>query len=440
MGRTARKTGGNMIIRRLVTAVLGLSLVIGLGWVFTETSSAQGEVVILQGTFKKLKLKRKKTYLLRGGVFIKKVLNIQSGTDIFCESGSFLVIDQGARIKAEGTLQDPIVFTSAQPVGQRRRGDWGGLIFNGRAPINVPGGIAEGEGDTGQYGGGTSPNAADDSGLMRFVRVEYGGFAISPDNELNCIAFQGVGSTTDIQFVQAAFGGDDGIEMFGGTVNLRNVIATGASDDSIDWTEGWSGKVQFALVQQRGDEADAGMECDNSAENHNLTPRSAPKIANVTLIGAPDIATGPGSTRGMLLRVGTHGQFRNFIVMGFKNVGLEIRDAATFSGFDGGTLAVHGFIFFNNRSNNPNVAAGATADAIATHGVKIMQSIDPLLADPLDTTSPDFRPQAGSPALDPANVDAQFPNDSFFVAAPFVGAFDANNDWTLGWTKWVFGS
>jgi hypothetical protein len=428
-----------MKIRRLVTVALVASVVGVLGWVMSDTSEAQGNVVILQGTNKKLKLKRKKTYLLRGGVFIKKVLNIQSGTQIFAEAGAFLVVDRGARIKAEGTIEDPIVFTSAQPEGDRRRGDWGGLIFNGNAPINVPGGAAEGEGDTGLYGGGASPNAADDSGFMRFVRVEYGGFAISPDNELNCIALQGVGNTTDIQFIQAAWGGDDGIEMFGGTVNLKNIVATGASDDSIDWTEGWSGKVQFAVVQQRGDEADAGMECDNSGENHNLTPRSAPKMANVTLIGAPDPATGPGSTRGILLRVGTHGQFRNFIVMGFKNVGLEIRDAATFAGFDAGTLALRGFIFFNNRLNNPNIAAGATTDAMTTHGAKVMQSVDPLLADPFDTVSPDFRPQAGSPALDAANVEAQFPNDSFFVAAPYVGAFDANTDWTLGWTKWVFG-
>ena len=428
------------MMRRILAAALTLSFVIAVVWAFSGTSQAQGNVVILQGTSKKLKLKRKKRYLLRGGVFVKKVLNIQSGTEIFCEGGSFLVIDRGARIKANGTREDPIVFTSAQPEGERRRGDWGGLIFNGRAPINVPGGVAEGEGDTGAYGGGTDPNPADDSGVMRFVRVEYGGFAISPDNELNCIALQGVGNSTIVEFVQAAWGGDDGIEMFGGTVNLKNVVSTGASDDSIDWTEGWTGKVQFAVIQQRGDEADNGMECDNSGENHDLVPRSAPKMANVTMIGAPDPETGPGSTRGILLRVGTHGQFRNFIVMGFKNVGLEVRDNATFAGFDTGTLSLGGFIFFNNRANDPNIALGATTDAIVQHGTRVMQNIDPLLSNPFDTVAPDFRPQAGSPALDPANVEAQFPNDSFFVAAPYVGAFDANEDWTLGWTTWVFGN
>jgi hypothetical protein len=428
------------MMRKLLVSSLVVALGFGLIWAFSETAEAQSDVIILEGNITgKKKLKRKKRYLLRGGVFIKKRLIIQDGTQIFGENGSFLVIDQGAKIDAQGTRERPIIFTSAQPEGQRRRGDWGGLIFNGKAPINVPGGVAEGEGDTGEYGGGTSPDAADSSGVMRFVRVEYGGFAISPDNELNCIAFQGVGNGTEVDFVTAAWGGDDGFEFFGGTVNAKHIVAVGASDDSIDWTEGWTGKVQFAVVQQRGDEADNGMECDNSAENHNLTPRSSPRMANVTLVGAPDPATGPGSTRGILLRVGTHGQFRNFIVLGFKNVGLEIRDAATFAGFTAGTLDIRGFIFFNNRNNNPNVAAGQTTEALSASGSKIQQSVDPQLRDPFNTTSPDFRPLAGSPALNAANVEANFANDSFFVNAPYIGAFDANDDWTLGWVNWVFG-
>ncbi|HWP41906.1 MAG TPA: hypothetical protein VNO14_01635, partial [Blastocatellia bacterium] len=263
-----------------------------------------------------------------------------------------------------------------------------------------------------------------------------GGFAISPDNELNCIAFQGVGAGTTVEFVQAAFGGDDGFEFFGGTVNAKNIIAVGASDDSIDWTEGWTGKIQFLVVQQRADEADNGFECDNSAENHNLTPRSAPRIMNATLIGAP--GEGPGSTRGILLRVGTHGQFRNFIVTGFKNVGLEIRDDATFAGFDNGSLSLRGFIFFNNRDNNPNIASGATLEAVQANGVKVLET-DPMLIDPFNVIAPDFRPSEGSPALDAANVEPPFANDPFFVETNFIGAFDGNEDWTLGWVNYVFG-
>jgi hypothetical protein len=424
-----------MIRKLLVAAFIG-SLAFTGAWLYAPKAQAQNTVVI-EGTKKKLKLKKTNVaYLLRGGVFVTKKLLVKPGVKVFGLPGSFLVIDRGAQIDAQGTRDNPIVFTSAAPAGTKRRGDWGGLIFNGRAPINVPGGEASGEGDTGTYGGGDSPNPNDSSGIMRFVRVEYGGFAISPDNELNCIAFQGVGSGTTVEFVQAAFGGDDGFEFFGGTVNAKNIIAVGASDDSIDWTEGWTGKVQFLVVQQRADEADNGFESDNSGENHNLTPRSAPKIMNATLVGDP--GQGPGSTRGMLLRVGTHGQFRNFIVTGFKNVGLEIRDAATFAGFDNGSLSLRGFIFFDNKSNNPNIALGATSDAVQANGVKIMEA-DPQLRDPFDSTAPDFRPNADSPALVAANVEPPFANDSFFAATSFIGAFDANEDWTLGWVNYVFG-
>jgi hypothetical protein len=422
------------MIRKSVIAGLLASFVVAAFWAFgTSTAEAQN-VEILSGTIKKKKLKRKKRYLLQGGVFVTKKLIIQDGTEIFGSQGSFLVIDKGAKIDAEGTRERPIIFTSDQPVGQRRRGDWGGIIFNGNAPINVPGGTANGEGNTGAYGG-TDP--ADSSGVMRFVRVEYGGFAISPENELNCIAFQGTGSGTEINFVAAAFGGDDGFEWFGGTTNAKNIVAVGASDDSFDWTFGWSGKVQFAVIQQRADEADAGIEADNNENNFNFTPRSSPRLMNVTLVGAP--GQGPGSTRGLLLRRGTDFEIRNAIVTGFKNVGLEIRDEATFQQFDGNSI--RGLILFGNGSaaSNNQMAVGATSTTVNAMAVKVLET-DPLLRDPFSTTAPDFRPQPGSPALDAANAEPPFPGDSFFVTANFVGAFDANDDWTLGWVNFAFGN
>ena len=424
------------MIRKLIVATLMATFVAAIFWVSTATTEAQNVIVITAGQYNKRKFKGKKLYLLQGGVFINSKMICKGGAQIFGDFGAFIVVNQGAIITSKGTsAQSPVVFTSAQPAGERRRGDWGGIIFNGRAPINLPGGVAEGEGDTGQYGG-TNPN--DNSGVMRFIRVEYGGFPISPDNELNCIAFQGVGSGTTVEFVQAAFGGDDGIEMFGGTVNLRNIVSVGASDDSIDWTDGWTGNVQFAVVQQRGDEADNGFESDNNAENNDLTPRSAPRMSNVTMIGAPDPATGPGSDLGMLIREGTAGQFRNFIVMGFRDPGIQIDQDATFEQVANGSLNFQSFILFNNGpGGNTNIANGDTANALA--GMPDMLEVDPQLTNPFSVTLPDFRPLAGSPALDANNVSPVF-NDPFFVAAPFVGAFDATNDWTLGWTKWVFGS
>lgn len=431
--------------RKLMVHALAVTCVLGIIMACSTTANAQ-KTVVLEGTITgKKKLKKNINYLLRGGVFITKKLIIKPGTTIFGLPGSFLVINQGATIDAQGTIDEPIVFTSAAPAGTRRRGDWGGLILNGRAAINVPGGTAQGEGSTGAYGGGATPNAGDNSGILRFVRVEYGGFAISPDNELNCVAFQGVGNGTTVEFVQAAFGGDDGFEWFGGTCNAKNLVVTAAIDDSLDWTFGWSGKVQFAVVQQRSEgTTDTGIEADNNENDFTFLPRSHPKIMNLTLVGDPR-TTGPqagtGSTRGIVLRRGTAAELRNVLVTGFKNVGIEIRDAATFDQITANALTLRGMIFFGNGVGLATATnfGGATAASIAQVGVKISEG-DPLLADPFDLVSPDFRPQAGSPALDAANFEAPFAGDTFFVVANFVGAFNANDDWTLGWTNWVLGN
>ncbi|HSF23886.1 MAG TPA: T9SS C-terminal target domain-containing protein [Blastocatellia bacterium] len=434
-----------MLIRRLMVNAVAICCVFGVIMVCSTTANAQ-KTVVLEGTITgKKKLKKNINYLLRGGVFITKKLIVKPGATIFGLPGSFLVINQGAKIDAQGTIDLPIVFTSAAPAGTRRRGDWGGLIINGRAPINVPGGTAQGEGSTGTYGGGANPDPNDSSGVLSFVRVEYGGFAISPDNELNCVAFQGVGNGTTVEFVQAAFGGDDGFEWFGGTCNAKNLVVTGAVDDSLDWTFGWSGKVQFAVVQQRSEgTTDAGIEADNNENDFTFLPRSHPKIMNMTLVGDPRTTgaqAGTGSTRGILLRRGTAAELRNVVVTAFKNVGIEIRDAETFDQVAADTLTLRGMIFFDNGAGLQTATnfGGATANSIAQVGVKIVQA-DPLLADPFDLVSPDFRPQAGSPALDPANFEPPFAGDAFFEVANYVGAFDANNDWTLGWTNWVLGN
>lgn len=406
---------------------------------FSATAEAQGGApVVLSGDItSNLKLKKKK-YLLQGGVFVRSgaTLKIPAGTQIFGDTGAFLVIDKGAKIVAQGTAKKPIVFTSAQPEGERRRGDWGGLIFNGNAPINVEGGVAEGEGDTGEYGG---TDAADNQGVMTYVRVEYGGFPISPDNELNCVAFQGVGSGTQVDYVQALNGGDDGFEFFGGTVNAKHLVSVGSLDDSFDWTFGFSGKVQFVAIQQRADGAgvaDRGLEADNSEFGFDLSPRSHPLLANFTVVGDPS-SDFPGSTVGMTLRRGTAGEIRNFVVMGFKGVGVSIDNDETYTQFDQGDLALQGVIFFDNKGGSN--FEGTTRTAIEGKGLptqKILDNTDPELTAPFDQTAPDFRPTAGSPALDAANVAPKF-GDDFFVDAPYVGAFDGTTDWTEGWTNFA---
>ncbi len=426
------------MIRKLSLSLLALAMAFVTFGERSKPVFAQGSgVVVLSGDItSNMKLKAKKTYLLQGGVFVRSgaSLKIPAGTKIFGDTGSFLVIDKGAKIIAKGKANKPIVFTSAQAAGQRRRGDWGGLIFNGNAPINVPGGVAEGEGGTGQYGGA---DVSDNQGILRYVRVEYGGFPISPDNELNCVAFQGVGNGTTIDYVEALYGGDDAFEFFGGTVNAKHLVAVGALDDNFDWTFGWTGMLQFGVVQQRADGAgvaDRAIEADNNETDFNLTPRSNPLLANLTLIGDPN-QTFPGSTQGMELRRGTAGQIRNCIVTGFKANGSRITDQASYDQYSAGELDLQGIIYFNNKGG-ANLE-GTTLAALEGKGLatlRILNQEDPQLVAPFNFAAPNFQPAAGSPALNAANVAPKFA-DAFFEDAPYVGAFDGTNNWMDGWTN-----
>ncbi len=268
-------------------------------------------------------------YVLRGAVFVPEgaTLNIAAGTRVIGESGSVgtLIVRRGGRLNALGTREQPIVFTSDQPVGSRSRGDWGGLIINGRAPVNIEGGEGVGEADTGIYGG-DNPN--DNSGSLRYVRVEFAGVEFSPDNELNGIAFQGVGRGGTYEFIQVHMNRDDALEWFGGTADIKYAVASNAADDSFDWTFGWSGRAQFIAVHQRADDADNGIEADNNEFNNNLLPRSNPQIYNITLCGDPSTALGPEAVRAANLRRGTAFTIRNFLVTGFKTTGFQIETTA----------------------------------------------------------------------------------------------------------------
>ena len=359
------------------------------------------QVVVLEG-----KLNADETlsaaydYLLRGAVFVEggATLTIEPGVKIYGEQATngTLIIAQGSKIMAQGTASNPIVMSSDAFEGSHARGQWGGLIINGSAPTNQ--GVAFGEGDTGAFGGN---NPADSSGILQYVRIEYAGIEFSPDNELNGIAFQGVGSGTIVDHVQVHMNQDDGIEMFGGTVNLKYVMVTGARDDSFDWTDGWTGKAQFLVVQQYGDDADNGFEVDNSSKDNEAQPRSAATIYNATLVGDP---SGPESDNGMLIREGAAGTFANFIVTGFNKVGLDINNEATHAQADSGKLVVKNSIFFENGKGNfgdeKDDDGFDEADFAASNGNK---EVDPGLAAPFNKSAPDFTPGAGANAVTPAN-------------------------------------
>jgi hypothetical protein len=378
-------------------------------------------------------------WVLRGAVFVQEgaTLNIQAGTTVVGEAGSVgtLIVVRGGRLNAIGTAEQPIVFTSDQAPGQRARGDWGGIILNGRAPVNLDGGEGEGEADTGIYGG-TDPD--DNSGSLSYVRVEFAGTEFSPDNELNGIAFQAVGRGGTYDHIQVHMNKDDGLEWFGGTADVKYALVTNAGDDSFDWTFGWQGRAQFIAVSQRGDDADAGIEADNNEFNNELLPRAAPTIYNATFCGDPDTNEGAESVRGWLLRRGTAGELRNFIIMGFKNVGLEVNGSSSLREATQGALRLSNGVIHRTGANGRTYAPASTL-ALIQNGTfpNVRLGADPGIGDCFNHEAPDFKPTSLSTIAGGQMAPATPPNDGFFEVTTFIGAFspDPALDWTAGWTR-----
>jgi hypothetical protein len=416
-------------------AVLFSALFLGVAWLAAcgndsatgPSDGATGTTVRVSGSIaSSTTWTPNNTYVLAGAVFVRSgaTLTIQAGTRILGEKSSLgtLVVERGARIDAQGTATSPIVFTSDRSVGQRARGDWGGLILNGAAPLNVPGGEKVGEGDTGRFGG-NDPN--DSSGSLRYVRVEFAGIEFSPDNELNGIAFQGAGAGTICDHLQVHYNLDDGFEWFGGTAACKYLVSTAAGDDSFDWTDGWQGRGQFWIAQQKGDDADAGIEADNLEGSVEAEPRSFPRLYNVTLIGDPTTQFGTQSGHGMVLRRGTAGELRNFIVMGFKQRGVDVRDASQAQA-SSGALSLRNSIVHGN-------AGGGIFGAAAWSGDSSISFDNPQIADAFNLTAPNWQPVAGGPARSGVIAVSNPPGDGFFESVNHIGAIGAT-DWTRGWT------
>ena len=393
-------------------------------------------VVVVTGSITGSETWTNATYwVLRGAVFVEEgaVLNIQAGTRVIGEAGSVgaLIVRRGGRLNAIGTAAQPIVFTSDQPVGERARGDWGGIILNGRAPLNLEGGEGEGEADTGVYGG---DDPDDNSGTLRYVRVEFAGTEFSPDNELNGIAFQGVGRGGRYEYLQVHMNKDDAFEWFGGTADIRHAIASNAGDDSFDWTFGWRGRAQFLAVTQRGDDADAGIEADNNEFNNELLPRSAPTIYNVTFCGDPDRNEGPESTRGVLFRRGTAGELHNFIIQGFKNVGLEVNGSSSLREAAQGSLRISHGVIYQTGAGGTSYGASSTLPLFTSTFPNVRLGQNPGIGDCHNHLAPDFLPTAVATLAGGQLAPAVPPNDGFFEAVTYIGAFspDPEENWAAG--------
>lgn len=357
-------------------------------------------------------------------------LNIPAGTILLGSTTvtpSALMVRQGGQLFSEGTAENPVVFTSGNPVGSRQRGDWGGVVLNGRSLCNFPAGECVGEGASGPYGGDVLD---DSSGKLVYTRIEFAGYEVSFGNELNGLTLNGVGSGTEIHHVQSHYGSDDGIELFGGTVDLKYALVTGASDDSFDYSSGWQGRGQFWISQHDPEDADNGWEVDGNEENFDAGPHTDPLIYNVTLIGKGSNGEGGKageSTKGMVQRRGTAGKIHNAIIMGFGTSGLDIDNAETV-----GRFMIANSIIFSNSVDFDTDDDGIDEQAIWNTAGWDNRVTDPGLAAPFDRDAYDFRPAAGSAAL---SGYATPPNDGFFTPVTFVGGVSPEGTpWYGGWT------
>lgn len=303
------------------------------------------------------------TYILKGFIHVANgaTLTIQPGTTIkgdFNTLGASLFVLRGAKLNAIGTADAPIVFTSSQPVGQRKPGDWGGVVIVGNATINRTGteielegsntvaGSASGTNYRVTYHGGTTDT--DDSGELRYVRVEYAGFAPSLNNELNSFTFAAVGSGTRLSHLQVLAGLDDSFEWFGGTVDASHLVSYESGDDHFDMSEGYRGRLRHLIALQsarltprtgagsassdpQGIENDGceGAGCQNG---RNSTPLTTPVVANFTLIGTNDVATsGSSGGVGMMIRRGSGGWYVNGVLARWPRAAISLRDNETYA-------------------------------------------------------------------------------------------------------------
>ena len=401
---------------------------------------AAGTTITLAGNITaNVTLKSDINYVLDGWVYVKSpaTITIEAGTIIKgkVDTKASLVIERGAKIMAEGTAAKPIIFTSAKPAGSRSAGDWGGVVLSGNAKINVAGGEAEIEGGLGTKYGGTDDN--DNSGTMKYVRIEFAGYAFMPDKEINGLTFGGVGKGTTIDYIQVSFANDDSFEWFGGTVNCKHLIAFSGLDDEFDTDYGFSGFVQYIVGLRDPMIADIlksnGFESDNDGTGSSNIPTTNPRFANVSLFGplaTPTTTINPLFQASMHIRRKSNLEVYNSVFAGWP-MGLLMADS---KGNAGTGAQVKGCIFSGMTDNFGGNTAGE--QTFFTDAARINRTIvantDLKVTSPFNLTAPNFLPLTGSPLLTGAATSLPAGLD----ATDYIGAFKAT-DWTLGWTNWT---
>lgn len=376
------------------------------------------------------------TVTLAEHVFVTSgTLKIEPGVTVKGAPGAALVITQNGKIDAQGTADAPITFTSTAAAGAREMGQWAGLVMLGKAPINAAGGTdtAEGFGDTSlvTYGG---TDASHDCGALKYVRIQFAGYELSPGNEINSLTLAGCGTGTDVDYVQTHRGSDDGIEVFGGTVNLKHLVLSLNDDDALDWDTGWTGKAQYVVVQTSATHGNFGFEAASNKDNEGATPKSLPEIWNLTMIGSKGDAT--QKQQALLFKEDTGAKIHRAIVAYFHDGAISVIGSSANEAE--ASLYVKDSIFFDNAGAGDVATFGDDGnadfdeDAYFQNAAWNNRFVDPGLSAALSETAPNFQPLAGGPAF--TSVTGTVPG-GFFEANDFVGAVGAT-DWTAGWTAY----
>ncbi len=385
-------------------------------------------------------------YLLKSLITVVSsvTLTIEPGTTVLGDRRSALVVRPGGRLIASGTREAPIVFTSAKRAGQRLAGDWGGVALLGKARVNRKGAYLNIVTDEAEATfGGTDD--ADNCGVLKYVRIEFGGGRILGDEALNGLTFAGCGSATSVDYVHLHFGDDDGLEIFGGTVDVRHVLITRSQDDAVDIDLGWRGTAQFLAVQQDA-AADNGIEVDNLGEDPLAEPLTNFHMYNVTLIGAH----GEGLQRGLTFKAGGAGFVSHALVMGQSVEAVDVFGVESGDQARQGNIVVRDSLFFDIGGDPPHYFPRAGEDGeVGEDGTGDddggfdedgffrdpatgnVFDRDPEVAAPYDLLAPDLRPAR----THTTGGDVPPPPEPFDILAVYRGAFQPEVDpWTESWT------
>ena len=446
------------------------------------------ETIVLKGRIDKdTVLREGNNYILSGIVYMvnNAKMTIQPGVtvkgDYTGTTVATLVITRGAKIIADGTQEKPIVFTSNSPVP--RSGDWGGIVICGKAAVNtaftgtgggagiieVEGGVNNSFGD-GLAGGGASPDNADNSGILRYVRIEYAGYAYQPDKEINSLTMAAVGSGTLIDYVQVTYAKDDAFEWFGGTVNCKHLIAYKTQDDDFDSDNGFSGKIQFGIVLRDSTIADISrseaFESDNDANGAATSiPQTKAVFSNLTLIGPRATLANSGNSLYLAaahVRRNTGISIYNSVILGWpqgilidasRGRAQELNIMDSTNRFKFNTIAGCGNVNGTDVTSYAWSPSSANAslwnrDSVvarfsnSTFSNTVLANVsDAKLIAPFSYAAPDFLPFGGSNGYQPILTGARFTDPALtsgFDVVTFRGACDAagvNAFWWKGWTR-----